>query len=130
MQPRAKKPGPNNSNVFALAASQTRRQDRSYYKSLYNFNADVELAEYSLPVLSSQTGAAGKPTSGQINQTKLAPIEEQQSMDGQPQYDMDGNLVGGMDPAMMEEEMDPYGDEEDEDQKVEQKGEDFDLNYD
>jgi len=32
---------------------------------------------------------------------------------------MDGNLVGGMDPAMMEEEMDPYGDEEDEDQKVE-----------
>jgi hypothetical protein len=24
-QPRAKKPGPNNSNVFALAASQTRR---------------------------------------------------------------------------------------------------------
>jgi hypothetical protein len=49
---RAKKPGPNNSNVFALAASQNRNQDRSYYKSLYNFNADVELAEYSLPVLS------------------------------------------------------------------------------
>jgi hypothetical protein len=41
-------------NIFAMAASTSQRQDRSYYKSLYNFNADVELAEYSLPVLSSQ----------------------------------------------------------------------------
>ena len=74
MQPRAKKPGPNNSNVFALAASQTRRQDRSYYKSLYNFNADVELAEYSLPVMSSLGGRTMAP--GAVNTTKLPPIQE------------------------------------------------------
>jgi hypothetical protein len=42
-----------NANIFAMAASTAQRQDRSYYKSLYNFNADVELAEYSLPVLSN-----------------------------------------------------------------------------
>lgn len=72
LQNRAKKPGPNNSNVFALAASQTRRQDRSYYKSLYNFNADVELAEYSLPVMSSLGGRTMAP--GAVNTTKLPPI--------------------------------------------------------
>jgi hypothetical protein len=67
--------------VFALAASQTRRQDRSYYKQLYNFNADVELAEYSLPVLSSSAGGA-KLAPGAVNTTKLAPIQdEEQHMD-------------------------------------------------
>jgi hypothetical protein len=45
-----------------MAASTGNRQDRSYYKSLYNFNADVELAEYSLPVLSNQQ--PGKPKGG------------------------------------------------------------------
>lgn len=47
-------PGQGNANIFAMAASSAQRQDRSYYKSLYNFNADVELAEYALPVLSNQ----------------------------------------------------------------------------
>jgi hypothetical protein len=42
------------SNIFAVGATSSTRQDRSYYKSLYHFNADVELAEYSLPVLSNQ----------------------------------------------------------------------------
>lgn len=40
-------------NVFAVGTSQAQKQDRSYYKSLYNFNADVELAEYTLPILSN-----------------------------------------------------------------------------
>jgi hypothetical protein len=40
--------------VFAVGATSSTRQDRSYYKSLYHFDADVELAEYSLPVLSNQ----------------------------------------------------------------------------
>jgi hypothetical protein len=65
-----------NANIFAMAASTAQRQDRSYYKSLYNFNADVELAEYSLPVLSNQQPAGktmkqsqGKASSGMINAT-------------------------------------------------------------
>lgn len=37
-------------NIFAMAASTQQRQDRGYYESLYHFDADVELAEYSLPV--------------------------------------------------------------------------------
>jgi hypothetical protein len=64
-----------------MAASNANRQDRSYYKSLYNFNADVELAEYSLPVLSNQQpgkakggkqasqSAQGRASSGVINTT-------------------------------------------------------------
>jgi hypothetical protein len=104
--------------VFALAASQTRRQDRSYYKSLYNFNADVELAEYSLPVMSSLGGRTMAP--GVANTTKLPPIQEGASAQGnsrmqeQPLYDMDGNQVGyGMDMEMQMEQMDDYDDEED-----------------
>ena len=54
-----------------MASSTSQRQDRSYYKSLYNFNADVELAEYSLPVLSTQAGGAKGPGgSGLGAQTK------------------------------------------------------------
>jgi hypothetical protein len=45
-------------NIFAVGTSQAQKQDRSYYKQLYNFNADVELAEYTLPVL--QNPVAGK----------------------------------------------------------------------
>jgi hypothetical protein len=80
------KPGQGaQANIFAMAASTSQRQDRSYYKSLYNFNADVELAEYSLPVLSnqqpgakgpkgvgkqgSQSGQNGRTSSGVINTT-------------------------------------------------------------
>lgn len=37
-------------NVFSGSyQSQAQRQDRSYFKRLYNFNANVELAEFSLP---------------------------------------------------------------------------------
>lgn len=78
-----------------MAASTSQRQDRSYYKSLYNFNADVELAEYSLPVLANQqpggkgpraSGAgdhgsqsgAGRASSGVINATQLPPLRGQQ----------------------------------------------------
>ena len=70
--------------MFAVGAatSSAQRQDRSYYKSLYHFNADVELAEYSLPVLSNQQppaskGATQKMPSGVINATQLPPISEQ-----------------------------------------------------
>lgn len=82
--------GPNgaSSNIFAVGATTSnaaQRQDRSYYKSLYHFNADVELAEYSLPVLSNQqppsgkagsglSGASQKMPSGVINATQLPPI--------------------------------------------------------
>jgi hypothetical protein len=76
------------SNIFAVGATSSTRQDRSYYKSLYHFNADVELAEYSLPVLSNQQPAAAihgaaslkqgstsqKMPSGIINATQLPPI--------------------------------------------------------
>jgi hypothetical protein len=98
--------------VFALAASQTRRQDRSYYKQLYNFNADVELAEYSLPVLSSSAGGA-KMAPGAVNTTKLAPIQQEgDEMDQEAEYDMDGNLIQmeGMEGEM--DQMDDYADEE------------------
>ena len=37
-------------NVFSGSyQSQAQRQDRSYFKRLYNFNANVELAEFSHP---------------------------------------------------------------------------------
>jgi hypothetical protein len=76
------------SNIFAVGAASSTRQDRSYYKSLYHFNADVELAEYSLPVLSNQQPAAvgghnqmkasssvsQKMPSGMVNATQLPPI--------------------------------------------------------
>lgn len=42
-------------NIFALITNN--RQDRSYYKSLYNFNSNVELAEYSLPILTDEKEA-------------------------------------------------------------------------
>jgi hypothetical protein len=71
-----------------VGAASSTRQDRSYYKSLYHFNADVELAEYSLPVLSNQQPAAAgghnqmkgsssvsqKMPSGVMNATQLPPI--------------------------------------------------------
>ena len=61
------------SNVFSVGNSQqAQRQDRSYYKSLYSFNANQELAEYTLPVLSNQI--AGKTAPGVVNATQLAPI--------------------------------------------------------
>jgi hypothetical protein len=44
------KKGNKAQNIFALITNN--RQDRSYYKSLYHFDANVELAEYSLPIIS------------------------------------------------------------------------------
>ena len=38
--------GNGKQNVFAVGAANSNRQDRSYYKSLYHFNADVELKEF------------------------------------------------------------------------------------
>jgi hypothetical protein len=76
------------SNIFAVGAASSTKQDRSYYKSLYHFNADVELAEYSLPVLSNQqpttthgqkpahqqSSISQKMPSGMINAMQLPPI--------------------------------------------------------
>ncbi len=81
---RAAAPGMANhsSNVFAMGAASSSRQDRSYYKSLYHFNADVELAEYSLPILANQQQSVPKHgmnqrlSSGLINATTLPPIQQ------------------------------------------------------
>lgn len=72
-----------------MAASTSQRQDRSYYKSLYHFEPDVELAEYSLPVLSNQRPGgkagpgqkqgSGKASSGVINATQLPPLSGQRN---------------------------------------------------
>lgn len=65
-----------------MDTASSQKQDRSYYKSLYHFNADVELAEYSLPVLSNQqqpTKDSQKLASGAINTTQLPPIQQQSS---------------------------------------------------
>ena len=43
----------DNRIFLQLEAAQSNRQDRSYYKSLYHFNADVELKEFQLPFLSN-----------------------------------------------------------------------------
>ena len=93
-----------NANIFAMAASTAQRQDRSYYKSLYNFNADVELAEYSLPVLSNQQPpgktmkqqSQGKASSGVINATQLPPLS------GQMQYPQ--GIQEELEDQMMDEE--------------------------
>jgi hypothetical protein len=115
-------------NVFAVGTSQAQKQDRSYYKSLYNFNADVELAEYTLPILSNQI--AGKVGSGSANTKKLPPISEQQqsathigmNMEmGDIEYDMDGNPIV-MDP--MEQAMADYDQEYDDEEEDPNAGED------
>lgn len=94
-------------NVFSGSyQSQAQRQDRSYFKRLYNFNANVELAEFSLPFELSSTGHdGGKPSSGVVNATQLPPLGDDEAraamqaeydqMDGQRQvlYDMDGNEI-------------------------------------
>jgi len=50
----------NGSNVFSGSyQSQAQRQDRSYFKRLYNFNANVELAEFSLPFEMSNAAQEG-----------------------------------------------------------------------
>jgi len=115
-------------NVFAVATSQAQKQDRSYYKSLYNFDADVELHEYTLPILSNQI--AGKVGSGAANAKKLPPISEQQQSNthigmnmemGDIEYDMDGNPIV-MDP--MEQAMADYDQEYDDEEEDPNAGED------
>jgi hypothetical protein len=72
-QPKSKHAGA--SNVFASSyQSQAQRQDRSYYKKLYSFNANVELAEFSLPVVSQSLG--GKVPPGAVNQAQAPPVEQ------------------------------------------------------
>jgi hypothetical protein len=102
-----------------MAASTSNRQDRSYYKSLYNFNADVELAEYSLPVLSNQQpgkakgglskqasqSAQGRASSGVINATHLPPLS------GQPEGIEEEGMMEEMD-MQMDQMGDPYGQED------------------
>ena len=120
--------GPN-SNVFTVGASATQRQDRSYYKSLYHFNADVELAEYSLPVLSTQQHigkGSQKLPSGAINATQLPPIQNQRKDlemkartgdydEDHPIDEEDGEVEEGMDQVderdeeMEDGDMDGYG---------------------
>jgi len=87
---------------------------------LYNFNADVELAEYSLPVLSNQQpagakggtvgkqgsqSAAGKASSGVINSTQLPPLSGQRGPHPQGIEEEDGMV----DEMGMEMEDDEYG---------------------
>jgi len=113
--------------VFAVATSQAQKQDRSYYKSLYNFNADVELHEYTLPILSNQI--AGK---GAANAKKLPPISEQQPSNTnvggmeQVEYDMDGNPII-VDP--LQQAMADYDQEYDDEEEDPNAGEDA-LQYD
>jgi hypothetical protein len=95
--------------VFAVGASQAQRSDRSYYKSLYSFDANQELAEYTLPVLSNQTP---KQAPGVINATQLAPIKSEASQMQdimEEEYDMEGQHMQRDVPAYNEEE---YDDEE------------------
>ena len=67
----------------------TQRADRSYYKKLYHFNADVELAEFSLPVMSQQSptaaGRHGRTPSGVVNTVKLPPLQQSQQQTIEPQ---------------------------------------------
>jgi len=67
------------SSVFAVNTAQTRRQDRSYYKSLYNFNPNVELADYTLPVISNKVEKDKKIASGVVNTTQLPPLQADMS---------------------------------------------------
>ena len=116
------------SNVFSGSyQSQAQRQDRSYFKRLYNFNANVELAEFSLPFeLSGQTQEEGKLAPGVVNATQLPPLDEERAaqmqaeydeMGGRRQvaYDMDGNeILQDEYGNEMDDVMDPeaYGQEE------------------
>lgn len=101
---------------------------------MYNFNANVELAEFSLPFelsAQNQEGAGGKLSSGVINATNLPPLTDEEAraaqmqaeydqMDGQRQvlYDMDGNEIledeygnemgDVMDPEQYGEEQEDY----------------------
>ena len=100
--PEPRSPGASN-NVFSNNyQSHTQRADRSYYKKLYHFNADVELAEFSLPVMSNQqspmAGRHMRTPSGVVNSTKLPPLgagssleptkEEPEAVHGAMEYDM------------------------------------------
>lgn len=93
-------------NVFSGSyQSQAQRQDRSYFKRLYNFNANVELAEFSLPFElnhQNQEGDGANAASG----NQLPPLDDEaqraaqmqmdydQMEDGQKVlYDMDGNEI-------------------------------------
>lgn len=115
--------------IFAMAASTSQRQDRSYYRSLYNFNADVELAEYSLPVLSNQQpvkgpGASGiggksiqgKASSGVINATQLPPLDGQfpEGIEEEPDQMMDMDQME-MDPDAYQQ-MEEMGEAPDDDE--------------
>ena len=116
--------GPGASNVFSSNyQSSTQRADRSYYKKLYHFNADVELAEFSLPTMSNQQSPAGghrRTTSGVVNATKLPPLggnnleptmEEDELAHRQDEYGgemgMDGMEGEYGHEQPMDEEMDP-----------------------
>ena len=77
--------------------SQAQRQDRSYFKRLYNFNANVELAEFSLPFeLSSQAqdAAASKVPAGVVNSTQLPPLDEEAARIAQMQKEYDDQMDG------------------------------------
>jgi len=86
---------------------------------LYNFNADVELAEYALPVLSNQLpagakgpgagkqasqSAQGKASSGVINATQLPPLSGQRGAHPQGiQEDLEDQMMDEMEEEMAEE---------------------------
>lgn len=59
-------------NIFSQI--QGTRQDRSYYKNLYNFNMEAELAEYSLPFINTLQNPKKKMPPGVINSTQLPPL--------------------------------------------------------
>jgi hypothetical protein len=107
--------------VFAISASQNKQQDRSYYKQLYNFDADVELAEYSLPVLSTQTTGPKNRLQSAVQRksssSRLAPIRESASelshaashanlgANGAARNNFMGGMMDAMDREMDEEEV-------------------------
>lgn len=127
-----------------MAASTSQRQDRSYYKSLYKFDADVELAEYSLPVLSTQIGGAKGPggpglgkqnsgiqkktPSGVINSTQLPPLQNQSQRQSQHPQRIEEDAADQMTDEM---EMDQNAYEQMEGMEMEEEeADDGELNFD
>ena len=98
--------------MFAVGASQSQRSDRSYYKSLYTFDANQELAEYTLPVLSNQIPKSGP---GVINATQLAPIRSEQSRMQDIMEEMAGEY--GMEEMPHPREVPQYNEEEYDDEE-------------
>jgi dynein heavy chain len=77
---------------FTINNTTTARKGPSYYKDLYEFDAISELEEFQLPFMADHKNKAGsrkgpnqsKASSGVINSTQLAPIQQQAAEDMEP----------------------------------------------